>query len=89
MYNNRVALFTSPFEITVFPALDRCRIDLMGSLDFESTFIAFKEMGNKIIALGKPNVIQTWNQDTGHIVQRTHVRGLDLTNYRFHSDWHG
>jgi hypothetical protein len=57
MYNNRVALFTSPFEITVFPALDRCRIDLMGSLDFESTFISFKEIGNKIIALGKPNVL--------------------------------
>jgi len=89
MYNNRLALFTSPFEITVFPALDRCRIDLMGSLDFESTFVAYKEIGNQIIGLAKPNVIQTWNQDTGHILLRTHCAGIDITNYRFHSEWHG
>jgi hypothetical protein len=57
MFNNRLALFTSPFEITVFPALDRCRIDLMGSLDFESTYVAYKEIENKIIGLARPNVI--------------------------------
>jgi hypothetical protein len=57
MFNNRLALFTSPFEITVFPALDRCRIDLMGSLDFDSSFVAYREEGNKIIGLAKPNVI--------------------------------
>lgn len=61
----------------------------MGSLDFESTFVAYKEIGNKIIGLAKPNVVQTWDQDTGHILLRTHVGGLDLTNYRFHSEWHG
>ena len=89
MFNNRLALFTSPFEVTVFPALDSCRIDLMGSLDFENMFVAHKEMGNKIVALARPNVIQTWSQDTGHILKRTHVAGLDLTNYCLHSDWHG
>lgn len=57
MFNNRLALFTSPFEVTVFPALDSCRIDLMGSLDFEHMFVAHKEMGNKIVALARPNVI--------------------------------
>lgn len=89
MFNNRLALFTSPFEITVLPALDRCRIDLMGSLDFEAMFVAYKEVDNKIIGLAKPNVIQTWSQDTGHILKRTHIAGMDLTSYRYHSDWHG
>ena len=89
MYNNRLALFTSPFEITVFPALDRCRIDLMGSLDFETSFVAYKEIGNKIIGIAMPNVIQTWDQDTGQIVLRTHVVGIDISNYRFHTEWHG
>ena len=28
---NRIALFTSSFEISIFPLLDRCRLDMMAS----------------------------------------------------------
>ena len=28
---NRLALFTSPFEISIIPSLDRCRIDLIAT----------------------------------------------------------
>jgi len=65
---NRIALFTSAFEISIVPLLDRYRIDLMASQDFDANFICWKEIGNLLIALKKPNILVTWNTDTGKII---------------------
>ena len=86
---NRIAIFTSSFEVSIFPLLDRCRIDLMASQDFEENYLCWKEVENKLIALKKPNVLVTWNTDTGKIEGYQTLDNFNFENYRRHTEWNG
>jgi hypothetical protein len=66
---NRLALFTSPFEISIIPNLNKCSIDLMATMDFEDNFICWKQIESKLYALKSPNMIVTWDLNTGKVVQ--------------------
>lgn len=39
----------------------------MASQEFDKNYICSKFIENKLIALKKPNVLVTWNTDTGKI----------------------
>lgn len=86
---NRLALFTSPFEISIVPSLDRCRIDLIATQDFENNFICWKEHNNTLTALKRPNILVSWNLDNGKIIKHKVVEGFDFTKFTKHTDWNG
>ena len=86
---NRIALFTSSFEISIIPLLDRCRLDLMASQDFDSNFLCWKQIDNKLIAFKKPNILVTWNTDTGKILGYHKIEKMDFGNFIRHTEWNG
>jgi hypothetical protein len=75
---NRIALFSSPFEISIIPSLDRSRLDLIATQDFEETYLCWIEKENQLIALKKPNILITWNLDNGKIVDYVTLDGPDF-----------
>ncbi len=61
----------------------------MASQDFQQNFICWKEIGNTLIALKKPNILVSWNTDTGKIVGYHKLQDMDFTKYIRHSEWNG
>lgn len=42
-----------------------------------------------MIALKKPNILVSWNTDTGKIVGYHELNGMDFTKYTRHTEWNG
>src|SRR6185312_11604296 len=63
--------------------------DLMATQDFEENFICWKETGNILTAIKKPNILVTWNLDTGRILSYHPVSEFNFSNFRKHTEWNG
>ena len=61
----------------------------MASQNFEENFICWKETGNILTAIKKPNILVSWNLDTGNIISYKPVEQFNFSNYRKHTDWNG
>jgi hypothetical protein len=61
----------------------------MASQEFEANFICWRETGNKLIALKKPNILVTWNTDTGKIEGYEELANINYDNYKRHTEWNG
>lgn len=61
----------------------------MASQDFETNFICWKEIDNRLIALKRPNILVTWNTDTGKIISYHKLHGYNFNNYVKHTEWNG
>lgn len=42
-----------------------------------------------LIALKRPNILITWNTDTGKIVNYHQCHGFDFTKFIKHTEWNG
>jgi hypothetical protein len=66
---NRIALFSSPFELSFVPQLDATGVDLVASQDFDEKFICSRVFGNSLVALKKyQGCLVTWDLDDGNIM---------------------
>jgi hypothetical protein len=42
-----------------------------------------------LFAIKKPNILVTWNLDTGGIIKNTILKGLNYDKFKKHSEWNG
>ena len=42
-----------------------------------------------MFAIKKPNILVTWNLDTGGIIKNTILKGFDYDKFKKHSEWNG
>ena len=61
----------------------------MASQDFESNFMCWKQINNLLIALKKPNILVTWDTDTGKILQYSRLDGFNFGEFKRHTEWAG
>lgn len=46
-------------------------------------------MKEHLLAIKKPNILVTWNLDTGAIIKNTTLKGLNYEKFKKHSEWNG
>lgn len=85
---NRFACFTSPFKVSVTPNINNYSIDLMSTMNFESNFVFWNQTGDKLYAFKQPNIIVTWDMNTG-IVIKSEEFSTNLKGFNKHTDWNG
>ncbi len=68
---------------------DLLKIDLMGSLNFKENYICWKEIDHKLVAFKSPNVLMTWDLDTGKAEERNYMKGFFLDHHKLHTTWDG
>lgn len=85
---NRFACFTSPFKISITPNVNNYSIDLMSTLNFEQNFVFWKQTGNKLHAFKQPNIVVTWDLNTGKVIGSKEFN-INLRGFKKHTDWNG
>ena len=51
--------------------------------------MCWKEFGHLLTAIKKPNILVTWNLDTGIIVSSEVLKGINYDKFKKHSDYNG
>jgi hypothetical protein len=77
--SNRIAFLTDYDNIKIVPVLHRNVLSFFG-MKPRNTYITYRKLHDKLIALDKKNRLTTWNVATGKLLDKVKV-DLDLTNY--------